>query len=109
MGQSDYYRDDDLFSDGRPGRPRSPEIDESVLASFDPTKQKISNLIVGKDVLVDLSAQSVPVRESLQANFGVSYIENTTDGGSVNVKISGRSYHEQPGLTMRKEALESKQ
>ena len=91
---SHHYRDDDLFSDGRYGRPRSPKIDDDILANFDPSKQKISNLIVGKDTLIDLSAQSVPVRESLQANFGVSYIENTIDGGSVNVKISGRSYHE---------------
>jgi len=76
------------------GRPRTPEIDQTALANFDPRHERISNLIVSKDTLVDLSTQSKPVRECLQANFGVSYIENTIGGGSVNVKISGRSYHE---------------
>ena len=72
-------------------------------------RSKISNLIVSKDAMVDLTAQSKPVRESLKANFGVSYVESVTDGGSVNVKIQGKSYYECPGRNLRKEELDLKQ
>ena len=51
-------------------------------------------MIVTKDAKVDLIAHSKPVRETLRANFGVSYIENVGGGGSVNVKITGKSYYE---------------
>ena len=43
------------------------------------------------------------MRETIKANFGVSYIEKEGSGGSINVKISGKSYAEQPGLNMKKE------
>jgi len=36
-------------------RPKTPDIDEKLLASFDANRQKISNLIVSKDAKVELT------------------------------------------------------
>ena len=100
---------EDILSEHRLGRPRTPDINLELLQGFDVTKQKISHLILNKDEKVELTQQSKPVRETLKANFGVSYIENVSGGGSVNVKITGKSYYECPGRTMRKDELENKQ
>ena len=64
------------MSENRLGRPRTPDINVELLQGFDATKQKISHLIMNKDEKVELTQQSKPVRETLKANFGVSYIEN---------------------------------
>lgn len=90
-------------------RTLTPEIDQNVLASFDSTRQKIYKLIVRKEDEVDLASQSKPVRESLKANFGVSYVENVNTGGAFNVKIKGKSYYDVPGRNMKREELERKQ
>jgi len=49
------------------------------------------------------------VRETFKATYGVSYIETTSGGGSVNVKLTGKSFNDFPGRTMRRKELENKQ
>ena len=49
------------------------------------------------------------MRETIQANYGVSYYENIDSGGSANVKLVGSSYYASPGRTMRRDELENKQ
>ena len=90
-------------------RPTTPELDLEILNGFDITRQKVSNLIVNKDEILDLTVESKPVRDSLKASFGVSYIENVSDGGSVNLRLTGKSFYDFPGRNMRKEELEKKQ
>ena len=90
-------------------RPKTPLIDENALAGFDMSRQRISRLIVSKGDMIELTAESKPVRESLKANYGVLYVESTLHGGSANVKITGKPYYEVPGRNMKKEELDRKQ
>ena len=59
---------------------------------------------------LELKEQSRPVREAFQANYGVSYIENTSEGGKVNTTIQGKMFYESPDVTtMARDQLESMQ
>ena len=65
-------------------------------------------MIVSKDDSIELTSESKPVRESLKANYGVSYIEDIAKGGSANFRIKGKSYYEVPGRTMKRNELEKR-
>ena len=72
-------------------------------------RQKIASLINTNTTSVDLSTESKPLRETLQANYGVSYREDINAGGSTNVRIQGESYYLSPGRQMRRDELENRQ
>ena len=59
--------------------------------------------------MLDLAAESKPVRETIKASYGVAYREDINDGGSANVRINGESYYKSPGRMMRRNELETKQ
>ena len=83
-------------------RPKTPELDLEILDGFDVTREKVADLILNKDEIVDLTVESKPVRETLKASFGITYLENVSDGGSVNTRLAGKSFYEFPGRNMRK-------
>ena len=104
---ADFEEDD--YTEQKVYRPKSPEIDEEVLAGFDMRSQQIVGLIGNKNDKIDLSAESKPVCQVIQPIYGVSYTENLLDGGSTNIRLEGESFYQTPGRTMRKDELEQKQ
>lgn len=106
----DMEREDDDDMAMQFYRPKTPEIDEEILRSFDAKKQRITTLIKNMHESLDLSQESKPVREVLKANYGVSYMEEASGGGGeTNFKLNGESYYMSPGRNMRRDELESRQ
>ena len=89
---------------------KTPVIDEDKLATFDPRKQKISNLIVNDEQEIALEDCSKPVREVMKINYGVVYEENISKGGKTNCTMGGQSVYDSPKRRgMKLDELKKKQ
>ena len=68
---------------------KTPTLDEEKLATFDPKKSKISNLIVVDNQELALEDCSRPVRDVMQVIHGVLYQEEISKGGKTNCVMGG--------------------
>ena len=88
----------------------SPEVDQQKLEKFDPSKQKISTLLVNDKHEVSLEDCSKPVREVIKVSYGVSYNESLQKGGKANCSMGGQSVYDNPKRkTMRLDELKKRQ
>lgn len=88
---------------------RTPAIDDQALESFDAKSMDIRSIIKCDDFEASLDKESVPIRDSLEPDFGVMYSEDKHGGGRENCIKEGKSYRDKPGRTMALDELEKTQ